>query len=117
MPRERFDHKSILIETYRDYNGRHYIAYKPCVSQYFSDRKTLTKWLGYPVSTPTRQRLDEWLTSLEEADAARAKSRAKDDQPQDGLSDELLATGFGPEAHPEDGLDPSDPNFATRTVI
>jgi len=45
---------------------------------------------------------------LESSDQQRQHPKA------DGLSPELLATGFGPEAH---GLDESDPNYLTRTVI
>jgi hypothetical protein len=55
-----------------------------------------------------RERLDSWLAALSDQDAKRQQPRP------DGLSPEQLATGFGPEVH---GLDETDPNYQTRTVI
>jgi hypothetical protein len=105
------------IETYRDWSGRAYIAYSNGCSMFFRDRKALTRWLKIPKSIPMRASLDSWLDSLEAADADRSVKR---DQPliseAPSLSQELLATGFGPEVFSGE-LDESDPQHQTRTVI
>jgi hypothetical protein len=111
MKRERFEAKTLWIETSRDWNGRYWIAWKPDVSLYFRDRSAMVKWLSWPKGTPTRTSLDSWLDSLAAADAER-ESRSRDPQPESPLTDELLATGFGPECH----LDETDPNYQTKTV-
>jgi hypothetical protein len=111
MKRERFEAKTLWIETSRDWNGRYWIAWKPDVSLYFRDRSAMVKWLSWPKGTPTRASLDSWLDSLAAADAER-ESRSRDPQPESPLTDELLATGFGPECH----LDETDPNYQTKAV-
>jgi len=57
-------------------------------------------------SLPMRESLDSWLASLADMDAARQKP-----SPKEGLSDELLATGFGPEVHEEE-----DPTANTKMI-
>jgi hypothetical protein len=109
MKRERFEARGLWIETSRDWNGRYWIAWKPDVSLYFRERSVMVKWLAWPKGTPTRASLDSWLDSLAAADAER-EGRSRDPQPGSPLSDELLATGFGPECHDID-------NDNTRTVI
>lgn len=104
---ELFTGPTIRIESRRDHNGRSYTAWKPHVSMWFDERKALLRWLGWPAKTPTGDAIRAWLNDLESSDQQRQQPRP------DGLSPELLATGFGPEAH----LDESDPNFQTRTVI
>lgn len=107
MKRPRLDLGSgMSVESYRDWNGRVFIGCRRGVSQLFSDAKTLRKFLGLPVKTPSREQLDEWLKQF---DAVVDHGTAVGD-PQD-----LAATGFGPEHH-GDALDPSDPNYQTRTV-
>ena len=96
------------VETARDFNGRYYIAYSKGASMFLRDSKELRRFLKIPKSVPMREILDGWIEGLEQADAAR-----KQPKEQEGLSAELLVTGFGPEAH----LDESDPNYQTRTVI
>ena len=105
---ELFTGPSLRIEARRDHNGRTYTAWKPHVSMWFEDRKALLRWLGWPAKTPTGDALRAWLTELEHADQQRQQPS------QQGLSAELLATGFGPEVHE---LDANDPNYQTRTVI
>jgi hypothetical protein len=108
MKRERLHlSRYTSIETYRDWNGRVFIACSGNVSMMFSDPVSLRKWLKLPKGIPMRESFDSWIASLEAADAAKRKPLA-----EEGLSDELLATGFGPEAH----LDESDPNYQTRMV-
>ena len=100
------------IETGRDWNGRFYIAYSNGASVFIRDLKELRRFLKVPKGIPSRESLDSWLASLEAMDKERASKR--EHLPQEGMSEELLATGFGPEVH---ALDESDPNFATKTVI
>lgn len=97
----------IPLETGLDWNGRWWVGYSKGRSQYFRCAKELRRWLKLPVGTPSRQAFDAWITSLEAADAERGKPK------EEGLSPEVIATGFGPEVH---GLDESDPQFQTRMV-
>lgn len=112
MKRERL-HLSVhtIIETGRDWNGRFYIVYGKNASVFRRCPKEVRKWLKLPSKIPSREAYDSWIASLEAADAARGK---KAELIEEGLSEELLATGFGPEVH---ALDESDPNHNTRTVI
>lgn len=97
-----------FIETGKDGNGRFFIAYSQGASVFIRERQELLKFLKIPRSIPMRTSLDSWLHELESSDqGVRHK-------PIDGLSPEHIATGFGPEVH---GLDDSDPQFQTRTVI
>ena len=96
------------VETSRDFNGRYYIAYSKGASVFLREPRELRRFLKIPKSIPLREVLDGWIAGLEQADSARIQPKE-----QEGLSAELLATGFGPEAH----LDESDPNYQTRTVI
>jgi hypothetical protein len=102
------------IETGRDWNGRYFIAYSGGASVFIRDLKELRRFLKVPKGIPSRESLDSWLASLEAMDKERQAKREHLPQASEGLSEELLATGFGPEVH---ALDESDPNFATKTVI
>ena len=107
------------IETGLDFNGRYYIAYSSRTSLYFRDVVALRKWLKLPKGIPSRDSFDSWIASIEAADQERVSKKA---QPLTGgplmegkgpnLSQELLATGWGPEVH----LDESDPNYQTKMV-
>jgi hypothetical protein len=99
------------IETGPDWDGRYWIGYRKGCSLFFRDVKVLRKWLGLPLGTPSRQAFDSWVESIQASDAER---QAKKQQPKEGLTPEHIATGFGPEVH---GLDESDPNHQTRTII
>lgn len=112
MKRERL-HLSVhtSIETGVDWNGRYYIAYTSGASVFLRCPKEVRKWLKLPVKIPSREAYDSWIASLEAADAERANR--KDKAKEGGLSDELLATGFGPEVH---ALDESDPNHQTKMI-
>jgi len=101
------------IETGLDWNGRYYIAYSSPASLFFRDVKALRKWLKLPKGVASRDSFDSWIASLEAADQQRAFNKAgaiQDTSPS--LSQELLATGWGPEVH----LDESDPNYQTRVI-
>ena len=99
------------VETGPDWNGRYWIGYRKGASMFFRDVKALRKWLELPAGIPSRQAFDSWVESVLADDAERASRKP---QSKEGLSDEYLATGFGPEAH---GLDESDPQHQTRTII
>jgi len=101
------------IETYRDWNGRAYIACSSSASMLFRDVAELRRWLKLPKGIASREALDSWIASLEAMDADRAIKREQLPK-NEGLSEELMATGFGPEVH---AIEESDPNFATKTVI
>jgi len=112
MKRETFEAKGLRVETWRDYNGRHFICWKPLTSVYISGRKELLRFIAWPPKTPTGDSLRSWLDSLQATDAER-EARSHDPQAELPSTGDLLATGFGPECH----LDEGDPNFQTKTVI
>jgi hypothetical protein len=95
------------VETGRDWNGRYYIAFSSGASVFIRDLKELRRFLKLPKGIPSRDAFDAWLTELDATDAKR-----KAPTTPEGISPEVLATGFGPEAH----LDESDPNYQTRTI-
>lgn len=112
MKRERLHLQGqMTVETGRDWNGRWFIGYAKDASALFRDAKTLRKFLGLPLKTTSREALDSWLASLEAADAERSH-RQQEPEPET-LTEEQVATGFGPECH----LDETDPNHQTKTVI
>jgi hypothetical protein len=102
---------SSSVETGSDWNGRYWIGYRKGCSMFFRDAQKLRKWLELPPAIPSRIAFDSWVESIQTADAERTTRKQHQ---QEGLSEEYLATGFGPEAH---GLDTSDPNHSTRTII
>ena len=99
------------IETGSDTNGRFYIAYSSRASLFFRDVVALRKWLKLPKGIPSRDSFDSWIASIEAADQERAAK--KKPLPQEGLSDELLATGFGPEAFQDDEDPPANTKMIT----
>lgn len=110
MKPDTFIRPTLQVSSYRDWNGRHFHAWRPNVSQWFGDTKTLLKWLAWPAKTPTGDELREWLRELEERDAKRADQRTA--QAPSSPEPVDLEGGFGPECH----LDETDPNFQTRVV-
>lgn len=112
MKRERLHlSTSTTVETGVDWNGRYYIAYTKGASVFMRCPKEVRKWLKLPAKIPSREAYDSWIASLEAADTARSKKGSK--AQEEGLSEELLATGFGPEVH---ALDESDPNHQTKMI-
>ena len=97
------------IEASKDWNGPYFIAYSNGASLFFRDVVALRKWLKLPKGIPSRDSFDRWIASIEAADQERAAK--KKPLPQEGLSDELLATGFGPEVHEEE-----DPTANTKMI-
>lgn len=120
MKRERL-HLSVHtnVETGLDWNGRYFIAYTQGASVFLRCPKEVRKWLKLPAKIPSREAYDSWIASLEAADQERVSKRAEPltreadgVQTSPNLSQELLATGFGPECH----LDESDPNYQTKMI-
>ena len=96
---------SMTVESFVEkWNGRVFIGYSGGASAFFDSPKALRKFLNLPIKSPSRERLDQWLAGLEP------------NHPEIPDSSQLAATGFGPEHH-ADALDPSDPNYHTRTVL
>ena len=109
MKTDTFSSPGLLVVRQWDrWNGALFIAWKPNVSMAFRERKQLMKFVSWPAKTPTGDRFREWLDSFDVNETV-----VDDPQPALPLTDELLATGFGPECH----LDESDPNYQTRTVV
>ena len=109
MKSERLHAKGLWIDTNYDMNGRYWIAWKPNVTRVFRDSKEMIKWLAWPPKTPTGDALRCWVNSLLDEDSKR-KTRPKP------IGDANVENSFDPLAH-DSGIDESDPNFATRTVI
>ena len=104
---------AVFIERQVDrWNGESFIAWVPHVSTGFTDRKALLRFVNWPSKTPTGDAIREWLKGFDPV--VDSEPSAPDPQPALLLSDELLATGFGPEVH---ALNESDPNHLTRTII
>ena len=104
MKRERIHlSQHQVIETYRDWSGRVYIAYSGGASVFIRDRKDLVRFLKIPKSIPMRSSLDSWLDSLAAADATKKGAEAP-------VPHVLVEGSFDPGAHDVD-------NENTRTVI
>jgi hypothetical protein len=82
------------IETYRDTNGRCYVAYSSGASVFIRDVAELRRFLRIPKGLPMRESLESWLASLADQDAAKGK-------PANIEQDKALLkeTGWGPECH------------------
>jgi hypothetical protein len=93
------------IETYRDHNGRAYVAYSGGASVFLREATDLRRFLKIPKGLPMRESLESWLASLADQDAQRKAPKAAEVD---------LQQTWDPLAH---GLDPSDPQFQTRSVI
>lgn len=93
---QRFERSTIWVESSRGWNGRSYLAWRPHISRWFGDRKSLLKWLSWPIKTTTGDELRLWLDGLDNEDQLRV--------PADSIQE-------------VNSLDPSDPQFATKTII
>jgi len=96
MKRESFTAGGIRIETWTDYNGRHFTAWKPHVSVYCQTRKDLLRFAAWPTKTPTGDSLRSWLDSLQAADEARHGPVSEP------LGDANVEGSFDPLAHDVD---------------
>ena len=107
------------IETGLDWNGRYYIACSSRASMFFRDVVKLRKWLKLPKGIPSRDSFDSWIASIEAADQERVSKKAQPltaepltEGKAPNLSQELLATGFGPEVFQDD----EDPTANTKMI-
>lgn len=76
----------------RDFNGPYFVVYSNGASVLRRCPKDVRKALRLPAGTPSRAMLDAWL-------------------------EELQAPGPAPDEPQGSALDPSDPNYQTKTVI
>ena len=90
------------IQTYRDHNGRVYIAYSGGSSVFIREAAELRRFLRLPKGLPMRESLESWLASLADQDAAKGKPANLE---QDSAL--LKETGWGPEQHADEGEDPT----------
>ena len=106
MKRERLHlSQHQVIETYRDWSGRVYIAYSGGASVFIRDRKELVRFLKVPKSIPMRASLDSWLDSLADMDAQKKTPKP---------AEVNLQQTWGPEAHADEG---EDPTANTKMVV
>jgi hypothetical protein len=105
-----------FVETGRDINGRFFVAYSGGASLFIREVKELRRFLKIATGIPMRESLESWLASLADMDQERVSkkalpltSEAPVPQTSPSLSQELLATGWGPECHDVD-------NDATRMI-
>lgn len=117
------------VTTDIDTNGRWFITLSNGSTRFFRCPIAARKHLRLPLGIPSRSSYDAWIESLKAADAERASKRAGAQAPTDtsvpltseapvqqtasSLTQEQLATGFGPECHPDE----TDPTANTRMVI
>lgn len=119
MRRDAFTAKGLRIESWRSFDGRVFVCWRPDVSVYCRSRKEVLKFASWPIKTPTGDSLRGWLDGIEQMDAERVNKKAEpltreapDVQTSPSLSQELLATGFGPEVFAGD----DDPTANTRMI-
>jgi hypothetical protein len=60
-----------FVETYRDTNGRAYVAYSSGASVFVRDIADLRRFLKLPKGLPMRESLESWLASLGDQDASQ----------------------------------------------
>ena len=104
MKRQSFTCHGVSIESAKDFNGRFFIAYIKGASMFFRDATDVRKWLKLPKGTTTRELFDLWISELYK----------KKEPTQAPTTPSLGESSFDPLAH---GIDQTDPNYKTRTVI
>jgi hypothetical protein len=92
----------MTVQTTYYAGSRQFIGYRSGTSVFCMDLPSLYRFLGLTDKNPCRQLLDDWLAELD-APVAKEPDMAA-----------IKATGFGPECH---GLDETDPNYKTKTII
>lgn len=107
-------HTGIIVEYHRTRTGPNFfmVFYKNLSTVCFT-RKEVRNRLGTARFTETSKILSEWVDEM-------IDKYGQDPTSPDGSSNEVLeyakTAGFGPEAH-DSGLDDTDPNHNTRTII
>lgn len=69
--RDAFVAKGLRIESWRDFDGRVFVCWKPDVSIYCRTRKDVIRFAAWPVKTPTGDALRAQLDSWEAMDRER----------------------------------------------
>jgi len=69
--RDAFVAKGLRIESWRDFDGRVFVCWKPDVSIYCRTRKDVIRFAAWPVKTPTGDALRAQLDSWEAMDLER----------------------------------------------
>ena len=64
---EYFQAATLRIEAQRDGDRWLFTAWRPHVSQGFTDSRSLLRWAKWPTKTPTGDSLRQWLAGLESA--------------------------------------------------
>jgi hypothetical protein len=67
---EHFQAATLRIEAQRDGDQWSFTAWRPHVSQGFTDSRSLLRWAKWPIKTPTGDALRQWLAALESAPVA-----------------------------------------------
>jgi hypothetical protein len=93
------------VETYRDLNGRAYIAFSGGASVFIRGVAELRRFLKIPKGIPMRESLESWLASLADQDAKR---KGAVEAP---VGDANVEGSWDPQAHDD------DPTANTRTII
>jgi hypothetical protein len=106
MRRDAFVAKGLRIETWRDFDGRCYVCWRPDVSIYCRTRKEVLKFAAWPIKTPTgdalRAQLDSW-EAMDRERRAPVDAQKKTPKP----AEVNLQQTWGPEAHADEGEDPT----------
>lgn len=73
-----FTRPGLRILSYRDSQGRRFTAWRhPGTSWYFTDRRSLLRWIRWSPETRTGADLRAWLNELEARDAGATKAPTK----------------------------------------
>lgn len=104
MKRHVFQKGDTFIEYSRQRTGplHQFVLCNLGKAWFCTDPKRVVKELKLSKGTPTREAVEEWLAGLKTGPA------------EDLDMDRIKAEGFGPESF---GLDESDPNHLTKTII
>jgi len=100
--REEFVAGGLRITTWRETNGRCFVAWKPDVSIFCQTTQEVLRFAAWPAKTPTGDSLREWLASLGAADQQKGASLAP-------VGDANVEGSWDPQAHDVD-------NDATRMI-
>jgi hypothetical protein len=79
---EHFQAGTLRIEAQRIDNGWHFYAWRPHVSQAFTDGASLLRWAKWPIKTPTGDALRQWLAGLDAALTPEPAAAEPNDQTQ-----------------------------------
>ena len=94
--RDAFVAKGLRIETWRDFDGRAFVCWKPDVSIYCRTRKEVLRFAAWPSKTPTGDALRAQLDSWEAMDRERKGVVAEP------VGDANVEGSFDPLAHDVD---------------